>query len=341
MLSVIAYTGGYNSPSRVFRVQQYIGPLKTSGIDMRECASRAGMFPPAQKWLRPFWGLWNLSERGLDTLRSTAYDLVFFQREMLSTFVTWEPFAKRPRVFDIDDAIWIYRGGHYAGRLARACDHIICGNRFLAEHFSRWNPNVSILPTSVDVHVFCPRSLAEGEKDERFIIGWMGLACNLRLLYGIEKALGEVLRRHPRSILRIVTSEAPKFRSLPGDRIEYIRWTPQNEARTIREMTIGIMPLDDTILSQGKCSYKMLLYMASGLPVVVSPIGMNQEVLEKDEIGFGAACETDWVDHLDRLLRDGELRRKMGAAGRQVVLQHYSVEALAPQLAKTLRSVAG
>ncbi len=339
MLKVIAYTGGHNSPSGVFRVQQYIDRLKETGIELRECRSWAGTHPPRRKWVRPFWGISNLAERFPDTVRSLAYDVTFFQREMLSTFLTWEPFTRRPRVLDIDDAIWVHRGGGFIRRLAGLCDHVICGNNFLAQQFSEWNPKVSILPTPVNVHTFCPR--ASPPDLDRPIIGWMGLPVNLKLLGGVERALGEVLRRHPKAVLRVVSSEPPYLPSLPANQIEFVRWSSENEARLIQEMTIGIMPLDDTVLSRGKCAYKMLLYMACGLPVVVTPVGMNAEVLAKDNVGFGACTDADWVEHLETLLRDRELSQRLGAAGRQVIVQHYSVEALAPKLAQTLSHVGG
>jgi glycosyltransferase involved in cell wall biosynthesis len=342
MLKVIAYTGGRFAPSRVFRVQQYIEPLKSAGIDMRECPSRAGTHPPLRRWLRPLWGVCNLGERAPDTLRSFGYDLVLFQRELLSTFVTWEPLTRSPRVLDVDDAIWAHPRGGFARRLAALCDHVICGNRYLADQFSRWNPNVSVLPTPVDVHRFAPRfsPLEQTQRGaDRPVIGWMGLSTNLVFLYQIENALAQVLQRHPKVVLRIVTGEPPRFRNLPSSQVEYIRWTPENEAKTMQEMTIGIMPLEDNVFARGKCSYKMLLYMACGLPVVVSPVGMNAEVLEQGSVGYAASNESEWVEHLDRLLRHPEMCSQMGAEGRKVILENYSVEALAPQMAKTLHGV--
>ena len=107
----------------------------------------------------------------------------------------------------------------------------------------------------------------------------------------------------------------------------------------MQEMTIGIMPLEDTVFARGKCSYKMLRYMACELPVVVSPIGMNAEVLRKNVVGFGASTKSDWIEYLETLLQNEELRSKMGKAGRKVAVENYSVEVLAPQLAKTLQTV--
>ena len=339
MIRVIAYTGGHNAPSRVPRVQQYITPLKALGVDMLECPSRVGLYPPRELWRRPFWGLQNLAERLPDVLRSRRYDLSFFQREMLSTMVTWEPFAKRPRVFDVDDAIWINRGGRFARRLAKLCDHVICGNCFLAEEFSKWNPRVSILPTPVDTLKFYPCPVSSDP--ERTIIGWMGLSSGFKFLYGIEPALRQVLRLHPGATLRIISNEPPRFQELPQGQVEFIRWTREEQVRLIQEMTIGIMPLDNSIESQGKCSFKMLLYMACGLPVVVSPIGMNAEVLRKGEVGFGASSLEEWVSALDDLIRDAEKRLGMGKIARKIIKDHYSVDILAPQLAATLHAVIG
>ena len=338
-LRVLAYTGGWNTPSGVWRVQQYVKPLHEFGIDLRNCPSSVGSHPPLKKWLRPVWGISNLLDRAPDTLRSLAYDVVFFQREMLSTFVTWEPLTKGPRILDVDDAIWMNPRGDFAERLARRCDHVICGNQFLAEQFSRWNPDISILPTPVDTAMFCPGTK---QKDEsRPVIGWMGLYTGFPYLYSIEPALRQVLLNNPNAILRTVCSHRPVFRSLPPEQVEHVTWTPENEARTIQEMTIGIMPLDGSVFSRGKCSFKMLLYMACGVPVVVTPVGMNTEVLGKGNVGFGAATERDWVDALTELLRNSRLRSEMGRTGRDVVLRNYSVDVLAPKLAFTLLRVGG
>src|SRR4029077_5533630 len=110
MLKVIACTGGHKAPSRLPRVQQYIAYLKTLGIDMRECPSRAGLYPPEQnKFVRPAWALWNLVDHVPAVIRSYNSDVCLLQREMLSTLVTLEPLTKRPRILDVDDAIWVHR----------------------------------------------------------------------------------------------------------------------------------------------------------------------------------------------------------------------------------------
>jgi glycosyltransferase involved in cell wall biosynthesis len=129
----------------------------------------------------------------------------------------------------------------------------------------------------------------------------------------------------------------PGFRQLDGSRLEYIPWSPENEVTTIQEMSVGLMPIDDSLWSRGKCSYKMLLYMACGVPVVVSPFGMNREVLALGKPGFGAIDDRSWSECLSWLLDNPENARQMGVAGRRIVEEHFSLRASAPRLAGFLK----
>jgi glycosyltransferase involved in cell wall biosynthesis len=250
---------------------------------------------------------------------------------MLSTFVTLEQLTKRPRVLDVDDAIWVHRRGQFAARLAGQCEGIICGNTFLAEQFRQWNSRVAMIPTAVDTDKF-----VQGSPAEKPIIGWSGTSGGFEYLYGIEPALSQVLRELPDSKLRIVSDSLPSFRQIPLNKVEFIRWSPENEVRAVQGMAVGIMPLSDSPWERGKCSFKMLTYMACGIPVVVSPIGMNVEVLSHGRSGLAAKSIDDWVSALLLLLRDPEQRIEMGKKGRYVVLRKYSVNVVAPQLAQTL-----
>jgi glycosyltransferase involved in cell wall biosynthesis len=335
-LNIIAFTGGHNAPSRIPRVQSYILGLKDLGIAMTEAESRPGLYPPSIRWKRPAWGVWNLIDRIPAVIRSHQYDAVFFQREMLSTFVTLERFTKQPRILDIDDAIWVYRGGHFARKLAGICDHIICGNHFVAEQFSSWNPSVSVLPTPVDTDRFVPEKYT---RDSRRVIGWLGLSSGFRFLYRIEPALLEVLRRYPDVVLRIVSNERPHLPTLPPSQLEYVHYQREREVAEVQSMTIGIMPLDDSVSARGKCSFKMLQYMACGIPSVVSPIGMNAEVLRAGNVGLGAVSKNEWIEGLSLLLENPDMGLRMGQCAREVVNQHYSVKALLPRLAQILISV--
>lgn len=378
MIHVAAFTGGEDVPSARCRVRQLIPKLIRHDIAMKEWKAALSCYPPQRKALRPFWAIATLGQRIPGIIASYSADVIFLQREMLSTFMTLEKFTKQPRVFDVDDAIWLNRTSQYAGKLAESCDLVICGNEYLAEYFSDWNKNISIIPTPIDTNKFKPtivdneilakvepiferrgggrnfhcgtnfRFLSESggilvdstTDEDDLIIGWMGTSSNIQYINKIENALCKVMDNFPRARLRIVSDQRPQLRKIPSTKLEFIQWSPENEVSCIQGLSVGIMPLEDSLWARGKCSYKMLQYLACGVPVVVSPVGMNNEVLGQGQCGFGACDEREWVEGLTTLLEDAKLRRQMGKIGRQVVLDHYSLEALALVLSDCLKRTA-
>jgi glycosyltransferase involved in cell wall biosynthesis len=335
VLQVAAFTGGATVPSARFRVRQYIPSLLQQGIAIKEMDSRFGIYPPQNKWTRPFWAGATLAEQIPKVIKSHCYDVVLLQREMLSSFVTLEPLTKKPRVLDVDDAIFLYRNGGFARRLAQISDRIICGNAYLAEWFSVWNKDITIIPTAVDTERYVP-TIKQEKYEAEIVIGWIGTSGNLKYVYAIEAALAKVLKVYPKATLRIVCDKMPEFSLIDVNRCEFIRWSETIEIESIQGIDIGIMPLEDSEWAKGKCSFKMLQYMACGIPVVVSPVGMNADVLSLANIGFGAASVDEWVGTLSALLDSANLRHKMGTAGRHVVTESFSITKVAPLIATCL-----
>ncbi len=337
-MKVAAFTQGRNVPSARFRLRQYIPLLQQVGIEVTEFCAFFGAYPPYQTLLRPPWAIATLASRLPALLRSYRQDVTLLQRELLSTAITLEPLLHHPRILDVDDAIWAHPRGRFAAHLAQQCDSVICGNRFLAEHFSAWNHNITIIPTGVDTTRFHP--LQTTEASETVIIGWSGTSANFDHLLTIEPALKYLLQADPTLHFRVVADMPPQLTSLPPHQYEFIRWTPETEVIAIQSMDIGIMPLADTVFARGKCSYKMLLYMACALPVVVSPVGMNREVLLLGAIGYDATSLDEWIDALRELTQDPSLRRQMGNAGRRVVEQYFSLPVITAQLAQHISTYA-
>jgi glycosyltransferase involved in cell wall biosynthesis len=242
-------------------------------------------------------------------------------------------------VLDVDDAVWLNTGGHRARDLAMASDLIVCGNTFLANHFSHWNSNVTVIPTAVNTAWYRPRHA--GITGSTLIMGWTGTSGNFPFLYAIEGALIRVFEHCGQAKLLVVADRPPQFKLLPASRIEFEHWTPRTEQAAFDRMSIGLMPLADTDWCNGKCSYKMLCYMAAGLPVVVTAAGMNRQVLALGEVGLSADSEREWVDALIALLDNPRLRRNMGAAGRAVVEERFSLKRLTQQYAAVFHSLGG
>jgi glycosyltransferase involved in cell wall biosynthesis len=340
-LKVAGLTGDRHSPGARFRVGQFVEPLRALGVDLQWRPAPVSSYPPRSRVLRPLWLPVSTAARLPSVASTWAADVTLLQRELLSTLATLEGLTRRPRVLDVDDAIWLRRGGGFAARIARGCDLVIAGNDILADWFADHCRQVEVLPTAVDMARFRPRREHELTADDgSVVIGWSGTSSNLCYLAGVEGALARVLRERPNCRLAVCSNEPPRFTSLPADRISFEPWQPSTEARFFRELDLGLMPLPDNDWTRGKCSYKMLLYLSCGVPVVVSPVGMNATILAQGEVGYGAVGEDQWVAALLSLVDDASLRQRMGGRGVALVSSHYSVDALAPRLAAMLEDVA-
>ena len=104
------------------------------------------------------------------------------------------------------------------------------------------------------------------------------------------------------------------------------KWFEDTEIDELRDSDIGIMPLINNRFSLGKCGYKLIQYMAIGLPVVASDIGANKNIIDNGNNGFLAKNSNDWINYLNILLNDYKLRQKLGEKGRLIVEKEYSVQ---------------
>jgi glycosyltransferase involved in cell wall biosynthesis len=239
-------------------------------------------------------------------------------------------------LFDMDDALDLpppsrslgaasrrrYRANFEA--TVRSANLVLCGNRELASRLP--HRRFELLPTPLDTERFSPAAVGPpGEK----VLGWVGHADNLAFLEGIGDALREVARRHPGLRLVVVADRAP---SLPGLEVEFRPWSLENEISCFSGIGVGLMPLDDTPWARGKCAFKAIQYMSLGRPTVLSPVGMNRELVRDGENGFLAADAGEWVDALDRLLSDPALAARIGEEGRRTVLRDYSLDVVARRL---------
>ncbi|CAO3439905.1 glycosyltransferase family 4 protein [Azospirillum doebereinerae] len=290
----------------------------------------------------------SLYARRLKTLLDARrFDLVWLEKEALPWLPAWAETAllgRVPYVMDLDDA-WFHRyGRHRSGMvrgllggkleaLARGARLILAGSPYLAEWAQHSGaPDVRMMPTVIDLDRYPTPSPAPG--GQPLTIGWMGSSTTARYL---ERVGGALARLKGATRLRVVGGGAL---ALPGVEVETRPWREEDEARELAGFDIGIMPLPDEPWERGKCGYKLIQYMAAGRPVVASPVGVNTTLVQDGVNGFLAADEAGWVAALRRLAEDGALRNRMGAEGRRMVEERYSLQAVTPRLIQALRSSA-
>jgi glycosyltransferase involved in cell wall biosynthesis len=250
----------------------------------------------------------------------------------------------KPMIFDFDDAIFLLHTTEanrrfgwlkFPGKTRKICQfstHVVAGNTYLAEYARRFNNKVSIVPPSVDTEAFRP---ARRTAPNRVVVGWTGSSTSQAHLEDFQPTLRELVR-HWDIEIRVFSDRQPSLPELP---VTWRPWAPDIEAAEISQFDIGIMPVPDDPWSKGKCAMKALLYMAAGVATVCSPVGANCELIEHGRNGLLASTRREWIETLEMLIKNEELRRRLGCAGRQTVERGYSARHCARLFGDVIREV--
>lgn len=347
------------SASERYRIHQYLPHLERQGF---ECTVRpfatAALYRAIQNesTLGRVVGVLSCARRRLRDVRVLdPFDIVIIHREVfpfLRPLFEMKVVQRHPRViYDFDDAVhighrntqatrysWMYKLKYGPGinRVLAACTHVIAGNRTLAEHAGKFNANVTIVPTVVDLDTYTyrlPRDPADA-----VTIGWIGSRSTSPYLLEIEPALRRISEVYRGKVRFRVFGDPKRKLELPN--FETRPFQLDSEIDDLRTIDIGIMPMPDNEWTRGKCAFKAIQYMALGIPAVASPVGVAAEIIQHGKNGLLAKREEEWFSCLDRLVRDCDLRRRLAASGRVTVERDFSLQVWAPRLAELFERVA-
>lgn len=221
--------------------------------------------------------------------------------------------------------------------MMRKADLVVAGNSYIAEYAYRAGARrVEVLPTVVDLERYgLTNDRRCGLYEAPPTVGWIGQRSTAEFLYPLASLFAELAEKKLMKFRAIGIDTA--LLALP---MSSEPWSEQTEVKALSGLDIGIMPLCDGPFERGKCGYKLVQYMACGLPVVASPVGVNTFLVEHGVNGFLAASTEEWEWALRTLARDPLLRNRMGRAGRTRVERKYSLQVTAPVLACWLAEAA-
>jgi glycosyltransferase involved in cell wall biosynthesis len=345
-----------------YRVAQFVEPLAKQGINLTihpflDSQLNAYLYKRAH-WPRTAFGLTRSTlGRLVDIWRAHDADLLFVQREAMMfgpPLVEWLAMhiGRCPMVLDLDDATYVPYLSPTYGRLGSSLkwfgktDDLIgwakvvtCGNRAIAKYVTAHGKPAVIIPTVVDNELFRPAFAAsQNLNDGRLpVLGWVGTHSTYRYLASIFPVL-QRLARVQRFRLKIVG--AGKEISIPGVEVENLEWSLAGEIKDFQSFDIGLYPIVEDDWSVGKSGFKAIQYMSVGVPFVATPVGARADIGEANITHFLARTEDEWYQALTRLLAEEDLRRRMGAAGRQHALKYYALAEQAQKLGETMRTAA-
>lgn len=327
------------SPSQRYRFEQYIPFLEQHNFQchLSYIISERDdkVFYSEGNSLKKLWILIKaILHRIKDTFSYNRYDIVFVQREAIMIGSSY--FEKRIRrsrakyIFDFDDSIWLMdtsegnkkyewlKNPEKTARNIRYADMVFAGNAYLANYARSCNTHVKIIPTTIDTDFHKPLP----KKNDKLIIGWIGSHTTIKHFEYALDFLAIIKKKYPQIEIRVVGDAEYINEEL---NIKGIAWSSATEVEMINSFSIGIMPLPDDEWAKGKCGLKGLSYMACEVPTIMSPVGVNTEIIQYGKNGFLASTTDEWIACLSQLIENADLRKSIGKAGRQTVLEKYSV----------------
>jgi glycosyltransferase involved in cell wall biosynthesis len=332
------------SPGQRFRFEEYLSYLGQHGYDchlsyLLSKKDDKAFYVKGNYLRKGFIYLKTLMKRTGDWFSMNKYDVIFIYRDALMTgsifFEKRFARSKAKLIFDFDDSVWLsnvseankklafLKNAGKTGAIIKLSDMIFAGNQYLADYASQFNKNIVIVPTTIDTAIYLPKkNIAD---PETICIGWSGSITTIQHFALAIPALKRVKEKLGSKV---------KFKII-GDATYYCKeletqgegWRAATELEDLSQIDIGIMPLADDEWAKGKCGLKGLQYMALCIPTLMSPVGVNTDIIQPGVNGYLPSTEDEWVDILVKLAEDKESRTRIGNAGRQTVVEKYSVEA--------------
>lgn len=276
-------------------------------------------------------------KRLFDVLFSFSYDIIFLQKDLL--FPGMERLLKmiNPRiVFDYDDAIYAENPSAKGifkwlsdkrkmvfDNVLKISKVVIVENEYNKKYAANYCGNIVILTGPIDTDRNKPRTNTTDNK--RVNIGWIGHPRTAHNLLLIENVFHDILSK----------SENIDFTFVGCGDVSFIKpfpfknfpWSLNTEIELLQTFDIGIMPIEDNEWNRGKGGTKLLQYMATGIPCIASPVGVNNEIIIDGVTGYLPHSMEEWRTQISTLINNSELRVRMGLAGRKRAEEVYSLKA--------------
>lgn len=343
------------SPSQRFRFEQYISYLEENGF---ECKLSYLLDEKDDKLFyqpKSYFGKFQILLRSIlkrynEVTFKKSPDIVFIQREcfMLGSTFFEKKFAKKSNlIFDFDDSIWLQNVSEANKRFsflknaAKTKDiielsHLIfAGNEYLADYARKYNSNVTIIPTTIDTEEYVRKSV---ERNPNVVtIGWSGSVTTIQHFSYAIPALKIIREKYGDKVVFKVIGDGNYINK--ELEIKGLPWAKETELEDLSSFDIGIMPLPDDEWAKGKCGLKGLQYMALEIPTIMSPVGVNSQIIQQGENGYLASDIDEWVNTISILIESKSHREEVARNGRKTVVDKFSVASTKEKYLDAFRSL--
>lgn len=273
-------------------------------------------------------------------IEAPRYDLVFIHREAAPlgppVFEWYLARVLRKRIiYDFDDAIWIpntssenHLAKHFkafwkVSHICRWSKVISTGNNYLCSYAAgHTEGKVVTIPTVVDtVHRY---NKFKVQKSGKAVVGWTGSHSTLKYLDRLLPVIRK-LQDVAEFTFLVIADKKPEFELKDW---KFVSWNAGTEIEDLIKIDIGLMPLPENAWSEGKCGFKLIQYLALGIPALADPVGVNNDIIDHGLNGFLCATDDEWYHGIKTLIQNMDMRRDMGIKGRKKVESEYSINSV-------------
>jgi glycosyltransferase involved in cell wall biosynthesis len=294
-------------PSVWIRCLQLIAPLRSIGCDSvinRPWASMdIAMFLRVQgSWAQQLQRF--LRQRGVKTIFSAVVN--YYEREGNTTRI-------RHSVHDdqIQDCIAMSNGA----------DAVVTASRFLMERARRHNPNVIYIPDTVMRSHFCLTKSPSDFEHSPLTLIWAGHSVKAHFIDSVCRIMYDL------PVKLTIIADRPPDLAMP---FTFVEWCYETFPSEILKGDICISPrILDNSYDQAHSNFKIMVFLAQGVPALVSPQDSYTEVIQDGYNGFVCHSSSDWRKHLEKLIANRSLLQTMSV---------NSVESAQPYLTENILS---
>jgi len=336
---IVPYPYGI-APGQRFRYEQYLELLVQQGYTVKTYSffslKAYQLLYSSNNFGRLLFTLWGYVKRTLQLPLLFSVDYVFLFREaspLGPPVFEWivAKVLRKKIIYDFDDAIWLpqyqenprlldkLRNPSKVNSIIKWSWKISCGNAYLAGHARQFNANVVVNPTTIDTEHL--HNQIKNQQTDKLVIGWTGTHSTLMYLEPLIPLIKKLEEKYDFELL-VIANVKPEFECKS---LRFIPWNKDTEIDDLLRMNVGVMPLLDDAWTRGKCGFKALQYMALGIPAIISPVGVNKEIIQQGVNGYLCNTDEEWSAAFEALLKDPELRITQGKAARKTVVDRYSV----------------
>jgi sugar transferase (PEP-CTERM/EpsH1 system associated) len=222
-------------------------------------------------------------------------------------------------------------------RYLQLADHVLAVSDTDRDAFASFlDPKkLTVIPTGVDVDYFQPLSVDEAPNSLVFTGSMDWLPNEDAILYFVEAIFPLIKQQCPEISLEVVGRSPSRKLQAAAEREKSMRLTGWVEdiRPFVARAEICIVPLR----IGGGTRLKIFEAMAMGKAVVSTTVGAEGLPVESGKDILLADTPNDFAQSVIGLLRDSELRRRLGTGARSLVQENYSWGRVAESFARTLQ----